>query len=105
MSLHLTGNTWHVYGRAFVRTLLESEPQYPLRRRQDIDSYLTEGDTTLLMIFSNFYKQRMMPEEIYEFFVNGKSEVREIEVTKCLDYIKVIEKKIEESKVRLKDIK
>ena len=104
MSLHLTGNTWHVYGRAFVRTLLESEPQYPLRRRQDIDSYITEGDTTLLMIFSNFYKQRIMPEEIHEFFVNGKTEVREIQVTACLDYIKVLERKIEETKVRLKDV-
>lgn len=57
------------------------------------------------MIFSNFYKQRIMPGEIYEFFVNDKTEVRELEVSTCLDYIKIIEKKIEESKVRLKDVK
>lgn len=95
MSLHLTGNTCHVYGRAFVRTLIGCEPQQPIKIKQDMDNYISEIDTTVLMVFSNFYKQRMMPDEIYQFFVNNKTEVCDIDVNANFDYIKVIEKQLE----------
>ena len=43
----------------------------------------------LLMMFSNFYKQRIMPNEIYEFFVNSNTDIEEIEIDQNIDYLKV----------------
>jgi hypothetical protein len=49
----------------------------------------------LLMVFSNFYKQRMLPEEIFEFFVNNKTEIQDHDINLNLDYVKVLEQEIE----------
>lgn len=69
MSIHLTGNSCHVYGRSYIRTSLGSEPQYPYKKRYDIDSSISPIDISLLMKFSLFYKQRILPDEVFKFFI------------------------------------
>lgn len=95
MSCHLTGNSCHTYGRAYIRTQLDAEPQYPFKKKRDVDNYMTQVDVMLLMMFSNFYKQRILPSEIYEFFVNNKNEIRDYEIETNLDYLKILEDDIQ----------
>lgn len=87
MCLHLTGNSFHGYGRAYIRTQLGAEPQYPNRKDQDLDNYISQIDMMILMMFSNFYKQRVMPSEIYDFFCNNRTDPDELDVEVNLDYI------------------
>lgn len=100
MSCHLTGNSCHVYGRAYIRTQLEAEPQYPSKRKQDLDNYISQIDVMLLMLFSNFYKQRILPTEIYDFFVNNRTEVRDIYIDTELDYLKILQEDIDNARTR-----
>jgi hypothetical protein len=88
MSCHLTGNSCHIYGRAYIRTQLQAEPQYPVKKTRDLDNYMTQVDVVLLMMFSNFYKQRMLPSEIYEFFVNNKTDIEDLDIETNIDYLK-----------------
>lgn len=98
MACHLTGNSCHVYGRAHIRTQLGAEPQYPSKRKMDSENYISQIDVTLLMVFSNFYKQRILPNEIKQFFVFGKRDVIDVDIETNIDYLKVLEDDIETAK-------
>jgi hypothetical protein len=50
---------------------------------------MTQVDVVLLMMFSNFYKQRMLPSEIYQFFVNNKTDNEDLDIETNIDYLKI----------------
>jgi len=91
MSIHLTGNSCHAYGRAYIRTQLKGIPQFPMKNKQDLDNYICQVDIMILMMFSNFYKQRILPSEIHDFFVKNERKVGEMNIEANLDYLKIKE--------------
>ena len=87
MAIHLSGNMCHGYGRAYIRTQLEATPQNPHKKKQDLDHYICQVDIMILMMFSNFYKQRIMPNEIFDFFYHNKKNAKDVYVDANLEYL------------------
>lgn len=94
MSCHLTGNSCHVYGRSYIRNCIGCDPQYPFKKRIDIDNQISPIDITILMKFSQFYKQRILPEEVYQFFVLNDSDTTRVDFKSQIDFSKILEQTI-----------
>ena len=89
-----------MYSRSYIRTSIGGVPQYPYRRRQDIDSYMTPMDVSLILAkFSQFYQQRILPEEVYQFFIRNNSDTDDIDFTKQIDFSKIMEQAMQNVKV------